>query len=619
MMRRKAYLPALALTAAAMLGGCVSSTRNAQVHPPASLSAKSAKLAPLPIQRKFPEVDLSAMRPGIDVLIDKVETAYRKGETDYRAGRMEQARQDFDRAVNLMLASGLNFNSDPRLEPLMDRIIDTVHAYQQTAEQEGQTEALEAPEQEAPPMEEIGDLSSLPAASPELRLRIAPELLTVPHDLPLTLNDQVLSYLSFFMTSRGRKIVENGLRRAGRYREMIEKTLHKEGLPRDLFYLAQAESSFQPQAISRSGARGLWQFMPLRAREYGLTINRQVDERMDPSRSTLAAAQHLRDLYAIFGDWYLAMAAYNAGPLNVARAIERTGYADFWKLDQMNALPRETKSYIPIIVALALIGKDPALYGIQTQPDPPLLVDRFQPDHPLDLRLAADAIGTSLEDLRSLNPELIGVVTPDDPGFALNLPKGTAEKLRGELSRIPADKWVGWRLHQVESGDTLATLGRKFHVKPASLASANDIEPDAALDPGQKLLVPAPQPRVQWVRYRVRRDDTLWSIAHRYRTSVSELREANPRLAHHPLHVGVLIFIRHPVGEAYRWRRRRVAHETHRGRGQPTHSDYHRVRRGETLWSIAQANHTSVSALREANPELGHRALRAGDRISIPE
>jgi peptidoglycan lytic transglycosylase D len=619
-MGRKAYLPALALTAAAVLGGCVSSTRNAQVHPPASLSAASAKLGPLPIQRKLPEVDLSATQPGVDVLIDKVEAAYRQGESDYRAGRMGQARQDFDRAVNLMLASGLNFHADPRLEPLMDRIIDTVHAYQQTAEEEGQTEALEASEQEAPPLEEIGDLSSLPVASPNLRLKIAPELLAVPHDLPLTLNEQVLSYLSFFMTPRGRMIVENGLRRAGRYREMIEKTLHKEGLPRDLFYLAQAESGFQPQAISRSGARGLWQFMPLRAREYGLTINHQVDERMDPSQSTLAAAQHLRDLYALFGDWYLAMAAYNAGPLNVARAIERTGYADFWELDRMNALPRETKSYVPIILALALIGKDPALYGIHPQPDPPLRVDHFQPGHPLDLRLAADAIGASVEDLRSLNPELIGVVTPDDPGFALSVPQGTAEKLRTELNTISQEKWVGWRLHRVESGETLAALARTFHAKPASLAQANDIEPDDPLAPGIELLVPAPAPRMQWVRYRVRRGDTLWSVAHRYRTSVAALRAANPRLAQHDvLRTGELIFIRHRVAEAYRWRRRRVARSRHRGGGRATGSEYHRVRRGETLWSIAQANHTSVSALRAANPDLAHRPLKAGDRISIPE
>jgi peptidoglycan lytic transglycosylase D len=616
MMGRKAYLPALALTAAIALGGCVSSTRNAQVHPPASLAAKSAELASLPIQRKFPEVDLSAPRPGVDILIDKVEAAYQKGERDYRAGRMEQARQDFDRAVNLMLTSGLNFKADPRLEPLMDRIIDTVHAYEETAQQEGQSEALEASEQEAPPLEEIGDLSSLPAASPELRQKIAPELLTVAHDLPLTLNDQVLSYLSFFLTPRGRAIVENGLRRSGRYRQMIERTLHKEGLPGDLFYLAQAESGFQPQAVSRSGARGLWQFMPLRAREYGLTINRQVDERMDPAQSTLAAAQHLRDLYALFGDWYLAMAAYNAGPLSVARAIERTGYADFWKLAQMNALPGETKSYIPIILALALIGKDPALYGIRAQPEPSLRVDRFPPGHPLDLRLAADAIGTSVEDLRSLNPELVGLVTPDDPGFELNLPQGMEHRLQTELGTISRDKWVGWRLHRLKQGETLATVAREFHIKAASLARANDLEENDPLDPGDKLLVPVPEPRTRRVRYRVRRGDTFESVAARFGVTTSDIRRWN-HLRGSRLPRGRLLRIY--LAGWYPTRRESARHVVRTESRGTDHDSYHRVQPGETLWSIARAYHTSVAALRAANPGLARHSLRAGDRISIPE
>jgi membrane-bound lytic murein transglycosylase D len=614
-MARKAHLAALTFAGAIALAGCASSTRNAQVHPAASLRASSGPFASLPLERKFPEVDLSAVRPGIDVLIDKVKAAYQAGEQNYRLGRMQEARRDFDQAVNLMLGSGLEFKADPRLEPLMDRIIDTVHAYEETARKEGQGEAFAAPEQESTPIEEIGELSNLPPASPELRARIAPELLTVSHDLPLTLNDQVLSYLSFFMTPRGRAIVQNGLRREGRYSQMIKNTLHKEGLPKDLVYLAQAESGFEPRAVSRAGARGLWQFMPLRAREYGLTINRQVDERMDPVESTLAAAQHLRDLYALFGDWYLAMAAYNAGPLTVARAIERTGYADFWKLAGMNALPPETKGYVPIILALALIGKDPELYGIHMQPDPPLRVDRFEPGHPLDLRLAADATGTTAEELKALNPELIALVTPNDPDFPLNLPKGTAARLRSELDTIPPDKWVGWRLHRVKAGETLAAVAHAFHMRPASLAEANDIQAGDELAPGERLLVPAPQPRARLVRYRVRRGDTYGSVAARFGVTTSELQRWN-RLRGSWLPRGRLLRI-YLEGATYPAGRERAGHYVRTGTRETTRETYHRVRPGETLWSIARAYHTSVPALRAANPELAHEPLKAGQLLYI--
>jgi len=615
-MGRHAYLPAFALWALVTLGGCTSPARNAQVRPPSLLAAEPARLASLPIQRKFPAIDPSATRPGVDVLIDKVQAAYQRGEADYRAGRMEQARQDFDQAVNLVLNSGLDFKADPRLEPLMDQIIDAVHAHEATAQEESQGEVLIAPEQEAPPLEEIGDLSTLPAASPELRQKIAPELLAVPHDVPLMLNDQVLSYLSFFMTKRGRAIVEIGLRRAGRYSQMIEETLRKQGLPRDLIYLAQAESGFQPQAVSRSGARGLWQFMPLRAREYGLTINRQFDERMDPVRSTLAAVKHLRDLYALFGDWYLAMAAYNAGPLSIARAIERTGYADFWTLTEMNALPRETRNYVPIILALALVGKDPALYGIQVHRDPPVRVDRFQTEHPLDLRLAADVIGASVEDLRALNPELLGVVAPSDPGFVLNLPPRTAARLHDGLNAIPPDKWVGWRLHSVQQGETLSSLARQFHAKVALLAQANDMEKGGALVPGDELLVPVPEPRTRQVRYRVRGGDTYESVAARFGVTTNELRRWN-RLRGSRLPRGHLLRV-YLAGWYPLSRDSARSHRDTPNRG-TTETAYHRVRGGETLWSIAQAYHTSVSALREANPDLSRRPLRAGERILVPE
>src|ERR1700680_40586 len=198
---------------------------------------------------------------------------------------------------------------------------------------------------------------------------------------------------------------------------MISRVLREEGMPQDLIYLAQAESAFQPLALSRAGARGIWQFVAWRGNEYGLRHTWWVDERQDPEKATRAAARHLRDLYAMYGDWYLAMAAYNCGPGNVQKGIERTGYADFWELYRRNVLPRETKNYVPIIVALTLIAKDAAHYGIQVDPEPPVPTDAVKPGRAVDLRLVAETIGGDVGTPRALNPSLLRLGTAGQSTF----------------------------------------------------------------------------------------------------------------------------------------------------------------------------------------------------------
>src|SRR5204862_1287809 len=189
-------------------------------------------------------------------------------------------------------------------------------------------------------------------------------------DLPLMMTDQVAGYIDYF-SGRGRDTFESALVRSGRYREMIQGTFKEEGIPQDLIYLAQAESGFHPLAVSRAGARGMWQFMSSRAKGYGLQRSWWVDDRQDPEKATHAAARHLRDLYNQFGDWYLAMAAYNCGPGCVDRAVQRTGYADFWTLRDMGALPRETTNYVPLILAMTIMAKNPKDYQLEDfDPEP---------------------------------------------------------------------------------------------------------------------------------------------------------------------------------------------------------------------------------------------------------
>jgi membrane-bound lytic murein transglycosylase D len=538
-MRRRLDILACAVVFAAGLLGCEDSGKKpVQAKVPAltpavataSTSGAAAELAPLPIlnppRRQYVRL-LPPVPAGKDYLIHKVQEKFAAGEQNFKAGHLEAARKDFDDAVDWMLESGYDPNGDPKLSELFHHVVDTVYAYELLAFRAGDG-LSEAPAVPAA-IDEVAEMTF--PVDPGLKARAEEAAKHISHDMPLTVNDQVLSFLNFFQTPRGRAIVETGLRRAGRYREMISRVLQEEGMPQDLIYLAQAESAFQPLALSRAGARGIWQFVAYRGQEYGLRHTWWVDERQDPEKATHAAAQHLRDLYKAYGDWYLAMAAYNCGPGNVQKGIERTGYADFWELYNRNVLPRETKNYVPIIIALTLIAKDAAHYNIQVEPDAPVPTEVVKPGRAVDLRLVAETIDVDVETLRSLNPSLLRLATPDDPSFELRLPVGTAQRFSAEIADIPPDKWVSWRRHRVEAGDTLTSIAKKYHVTAAAIADANSLERNAPLDAGAKLIIPATQPpadtKRRLVSYRVRRGDTFLGIADRYNVSADDLRKWN--------------------------------------------------------------------------------------------
>ena len=476
----------------------------------------------------IPEGSLVPPAPGgIDYLIAQVKEKFASGEANYKAGHLAAARRDFDDSVDWILESGYDPNSDPRLRELFQHVTDTVYTYELQAYRAGDGFS-EAPAVPAP-IDEVAEMTF--PADPKVRERAEEVAKGVSHDLPLTVNDVVASFLNFFQTPRGRAIVENGLRRKGRYEQMIARILREEGVPQDLIYLAQAESAFQPLALSRAGARGIWQFVQWRGNEYGLKRTWWVDERMDPEKATRAAAQHLRDLYELNGDWYLAMAAYNCGPGNVQKGIERTGYADFWELYRRNVLPKQTMNYVPIIIALTLIAKDAPHYGIAVDRDEPVHSDIIKPGRAIDLRLVAETIDVDVETLRSLNPSLLRMVTPDDANFVLHLPLGASERFSAEIADIPADKWVSWRRHRVEAGETLTSIAKKYRVTAAAIAQANDLESGAGLEPGEKLIIPATLPvaetKSRLVRYRVRKGDTLDGIADQFSVTSEQVRKWN--------------------------------------------------------------------------------------------
>jgi membrane-bound lytic murein transglycosylase D len=629
------------LLATGILGGlvgCQDSTRKpVQVHPtqivpPALREALPQTSLPLTVRRRA-MTPLMAFPPnGIEWLAAQSQAAFDAGEQDFRAGRLGKAREEFDEALDELLASGFDIDADPRLSDLYHHIVDTVNVDELEAFRDG--DGFREQKSTPAPIDEIAEvpIPETENVDPNLRGRAEGEVTSISHDLPLMVNDPVLAYLNYFKTPRGSAIVETGLRRAGRYREMVQRVLREEGMPQDLIYLAQAESAFLPQAVSKAGARGMWQFMSFAGRKYGLEKTWWIDERQDPEKATRAAARDLRELYDLFGDWYLAMAAYNSGAGTVQHAVERTGYADFWELYRRNVLPKETKNYVPIILALTLISKDPARYGIEFEPEPPLKADAVKPGQPIDLRLVAETIDIDLETLRSLNPQLLRLVTPADPNFVLQLPQGTAERFFTEIAAIPPEKWVSWRRHKVEQGETLTAVARRYHVLPSEIAQANDLPTGGSLEEGQKLIIPAAAHAEvvagKLIRYRVHGNDTVASIADEFDVSVAELRKWNGLRSNH-VSKGVRLKI-YPGGMAPATQATSHARPTTVSAAVPRavssrspvmearpNAVRHHVKAGETLYSIARAYQTTAEAIQAGNRYLFSRPLQVGDTLTI--
>ena len=615
--------------------GCEDSARTpVQVRPAQiALPVQQASQPQLPLNtgRGFIAPLVRTPPDGPQRLAARSRAAFDAGELDFRAGHLGKARDEFDLALDQLLASGFDLDADPRLSDLYHHIIDTVSQDELESFREG--DGFREQQATPAPIDEIAEepIPQPEAFDPNLRGRAEGEVKGIAHDLPLTVNDPVLAYLNYFKTPRGSAIVETGLRRAGRYRAMVQRVLQQEGMPQDLIYLAQAESAFLPQAVSKAGARGMWQFMSFAGRKYGLQKSWWIDERQDPELATHAAARDLRDLYEQFGDWYLAMAAYNSGAGTVQHAIERTGYADFWELYRRNVLPKETQNYVPIILALTLISKDPARYGVEFQPEPPLKTDKVKPGQPIDLRLVAETIDADLETLRTLNPELLRLVTPADPEFVLNLPEGTAERFFAEIAAIPPEKWVSWRRYKVEQGETLSAIAKRYHVLPAEVADANDLSVGGPLEPGQKLIIPAAAHSEaatgKLIRYRVRRTDTVASIADEFDVTSAELSKWNHLRSNHVVRGMSLRIYPGGMTPAPQAKPREATPSVALARAESprdvpviearSSSVVHRVKQGETLWSIARAYRTTVEAIQSGNRFLFSRPLQVGDTLTI--
>ncbi len=466
------------------------------------------------------------------------------------AGDFECARYQFGRAITT-LRPPTGPAPSAQMQSFSYELYEGIQRYEALA---GATEEAGTSHGEVTP-ELAADIES-PDASPEAiaeaRQAVASDLPAVRPDVPIVVNDAVLRVIAAFQSDALHDKIAAGLSRSGRYLPMIHQVFAEEGLPQDLAMIAFIESSFLPHARSPKSAHGIWQFMPRTGRQYGLKSNGIVDERSDPEKATRAAAKYLAYLHEIFDDWYLAMAAYNAGEGKILRAMDRTGARDFWGLARTSAIRKQTQNYVPAFLAAVLISKNPGHYGFEVVLEPALEFETVRLDRPVSLEDVARATKIPVEDLQGLNPELRSPITPQQPeGYELKVPGGSRETLLVALAAVPTARPPSFKTHVAKKGDTLPKIARRYGVPVSTLASANSMTTRSKVARGQEIMVPvktasapakkssksgavrvarkadAPAKPAPPKSYKVRDGDTLYQIALRHGTTVAEILAVN--------------------------------------------------------------------------------------------
>jgi len=394
--------------------------------------------------------------------------------------------------------------------------------------------------QAAAPADELFTLDELKVKTVDAAELDLPDVDLPLSDIPLALNSKVEYFLYYFQTS-GKQSFSRWLSRSSRYLPMMKEILKREGMPEDLVYVAMIESGFQMHARSWANAVGPWQFISGTGRRYSLRIDQWVDERKDPVKATTAAALYLKELYGLFkGDWYLAAAGYNAGENKILRAISMYNTSDFWEISRGSYLKRETKEYVPKLLAAAIIAKDPARYGFSDIAYLPAIeFETVKIPSRTDLELVAKLCGTTYETIRELNPDLRHWCTPPNyPDYELKLPKGTKQQFEFEFAKVPEDKRytekVLYTNYQARKKDSLKTVARRFGTSPEALSELNGISKKTRIA-GRTLVVPVKQTvdfsheghaRQASVKkgsfakyYTVKKGDTLDALAKRFNVS----------------------------------------------------------------------------------------------------
>jgi len=568
-MLKFSWLPTAVASLALVATGCGSAARENRprtIPPPPVVKAAPAQVTPAP--------------DPVQTLINESQKHYLAGQRELEVGHLDRARVEFDRAIDVLLTAPGGARTEPRLREQFDRLVDRISALEVATLAEG--DGFSEKPSEPASIDALFDLAPATEESPTAALTatVETDLALTSHDIPIPLNARVLSYVELFQ-GRLRGFIQEGLDRGSDYLPMIQSVFRAEGLPLDLAYVPLIESAFKTNALSRASAKGVWQFMRPTAKENGLKHDWYVDERSDPHKATRAAAKYLKTLGRMFdGDWHLALASYNGGPGRVQRAMKRYGRDDFWTLSaNPRWLPRETREYVPMILAAVIIARNPAQYGF-TLPEPTTSVatEKVTVSGPVDLRRVAEWTSTPVDVIQQLNPELRRWTTPvRAQAYELKVPPGSAEALRARLEEADAAERGALNWHTVRPGESIATIARKLRVNRADLAEANYMSVRSRVSAGQKLIIP-------------RAPAVLMAAQPDRPTPVAEARPDVERAT--------------------------MVKETPRGESSSRSRHVYRVKRGDTLSSIARLFETSVSAIKQWNRLYSNR-INPGQRLTV--
>ncbi len=432
-------------------------------------------------------------------------------------------------------------------------------------------------------------------------------------DIPIVINAKVEQFIQYFQTT-AKKVFSSWLARSERYIPFMKNLLKANGLPEDLVYMALIESGFNPYAYSRSKASGPWQFIYLTGKRYGLKANWWVDERRDPEKSTIAAVKYLKDLYDLFECWYLAAAGYNAGEGKIAKGMKRYRTEDFWELSKYKYLKRETKDYVPQMIAAALIAKDPEKYGfVDIQYEEPLRYEKVNVPAVTDLRVIAKACEISVDELKDLNPELLRWCTPPDcPEYEIKIPFGKQELFLKNIEALQPEQKFQFKTHLVKQGDTLSRIAKLYRVEIDPMLEINRIKRTNRLSIGMNLLIPVPMSQdtrstltvkrvlndknqttgVEEIIYTIKKGDTLWSIANEMGVNIGALSRWNNLHPEKKLIPGDKLKIR--------VNRDRAISDAPLGVSKGKEITYV-VKEGDTLWGIAKKYNITIAEIKTWN------------------
>jgi membrane-bound lytic murein transglycosylase D len=514
------------------------------------------------------QTEVQKNEPRIDQVIERANDHFRKGKLNLEDNKRDQARDEFDKAVDEVLMSGLDVRASQRLQTfyleLVERIYrEEVPLTQITPQQhaapviaQGTPEKTQEPAKTPEPKQVVigfhqqeFEPSPLDALSTlildEEQKKVTAEQLAAAEevkntlDFKFTMNPLVQQYINYYQSPVGRRTMEAGLRRSGRYMKIARDAFRQAGVPEDITWLGQVESAWAPRARSWAAASGLWQFISSTGAMYGLRQNAWVDERNGIEKPTSASARHLKDLANRYnGDWLLAMAAYNTGAGNIDRAISRAGEANYWKIYPYIA--QETRNYVPNILAVILIAKNPEKYGFQgIKPEAPMSFDVVPVQSATNLRLIAEATDTSVDYIESLNPELRRDTTPRGENYNLRVPAGRGKQLASLLKRVPADNRDSARFISIAPGEDLQSVANRTGVSVAALQMMNS---GIDLKSTTKLVAPNNSVRLtNWRRtptnadtsqptltkVKARKGDTISKLAATYKFSADEVARLN--------------------------------------------------------------------------------------------